>query len=283
MRQEIQNWRKSRILPETYCDFLLTLYGLEADNPAQAQSSHSQQHWTDKVLSLTMRQSLTVFISIAFICIVGIYFTVFPLPLQILTVGSLFFLLGIRAVKVKEGHAAERSFLMGAGLTVLSIGGYWILTQLEGITAEEWHYYRIGFLLLAAALWCLCGNMIRSAWIQWIGVMHGAVVYALMIMKTLPEMNSLLLQWLWIPESFLLVWLAWMVHKQKRGLSGALLLSALSCIIAPELMQFFRSDIDSSWLVQVESILLAKLLTLFLIAFYFRKQWVKWIRDNETV
>ncbi|WP_195572714.1 hypothetical protein [Paenibacillus sp. 1001270B_150601_E10] len=277
--QEIQNWRKNRILPEMYCDFLLTLYGREMVE--DVPESETKKHWTDSILSMSIRQCLTVFISIAFICIVGIYFTVFPLPMQILTVGSIFLLFGIRAIKVKEGNSVARSLLMGIGLVSFSIGGQWVLAQIQ--MQESGFYFRIALLAASALLWLVCGMIVRSAWIQWIGLMHVAIAYMLLIMHVMPELNSMLLQWLWIPEALLLIWMAWMVHKRKRGVSAALLLTAISCVLAPEMMQLMRSDINPSWAIQVESVLLVKVLSIMLIGFYFRKQWVKWIRDNKNI
>ena len=77
---EIKYWKQSRLLPDHYCDFLLTLY------------SEGEQHFENKNSTSTMTNQLTIMVCTTIVLAVFgltflvIYFTDFSLLLQIASI-----------------------------------------------------------------------------------------------------------------------------------------------------------------------------------------------------
>lgn len=116
------------------------------------------------------------------------------------------------------------------------------------------------------------------------GWLHAAAAYGCILEIAMTDLTLGESQWLWLPESALFVWMAWAVHRLSPRASAGLLIASAGLWFMPEAVwiaarAWNQLEADQELL----SFLLGKWIILWCSAFYFRKQWVKWIREHQTV
>ncbi|MCM3339689.1 hypothetical protein M3650_13890 [Paenibacillus sp. MER TA 81-3] len=280
MKQEIARWRSNRLLPEVYCDFLDRLYELPEKTSDTASSTTSPASWVERIVSMSAKRWFTVFFISALICIVGFYFTVFAPSMQIsvvLCIALLSIFIAARGRKRKPARAKGYAII---GCAAGSAGGILIL-YMQGWS--EWWSVSI-CCMTAALLWLFSGWLIRSGWMQGMGWLGLALTYAQILRTAMTDITLLESQWLWLPECVLIVWLAWAVHRFSQSAAAGMLLGAIILWFMPELI--WVNGLVSTQTVpdnELLFVLLVKLFIFFYFAYYFRKQWVKWLREHQTV
>lgn len=266
--REIEQWRKSKLLPEHYCDFLLNIY-LE-DRSSQGKVSFlgitpaaiKNSNWKIWVI---------IFGLIAVISLTALNFTAFNLPMQIGV--SLLFLFVCYALgslqRMNEPLRAQMLFGV-ASLFLLFIGVY--LFRL-------YHIYDsvlvVGFVVLCSLVWLLTGLLSRFILFQLCGWVVLVFCYGWLLHYKLDSINWVTLELSWVPLSLLFGWLGWILHEKTKQTSTVFLM--LSCIVwfMPELYGMLYSEQYGAQAVQLA--LVGKIFIEASLLFTFRKKWTEWV------
>lgn len=279
MAQEIARWRKNRLLPAAYCNFLAQLY----DVPLDAQEEGSKEparSWADRIASLRPASWMVVFFIFVLFCIIGFHFTAFAAPMQISVIAVPALVLAGLAWSSRK-TSPQRTIWRALLASLTLSGGGWLVLQAQGWSA--W-WPTVVWLVVCALAWLLCGMLAHSGLMQGAGWLHAAAAYCCVLQIAMTDLTLGESQWLWLPESGLFVWMAWAVHRLSPRVSAGLLIASAGLWFMPEAAWVAArawSELEADQ--ELLSFLLGKWIILWCSAFYFRKQWVKWIREHQTV
>lgn len=287
MSQEIARWRENRLLPERYCEFLAQLYQLPKSTAAAEKSEEAavaNAHFSAWLNSLSAVKWMALFFISGLFCAVGFYFTAFDFPMQIGAVVA-FILLGYGLAVYKSKYARKKSKVQAAIFACLgNIAG--ILGSLAILILHEWMlWWSLALWFIGAGLlWLIIGLLLNRSGMQVFGWLALAIAYAIILYSIGGELTLMEMQWLWLPESLLFIWLAWVVHHLFRSASVGLLLASVITLHMPEVAWLGRHiALRQNAGDEVLLFMLTKLFIMFYLGYYFRKQWVKWIREHQTV
>jgi len=262
---EIEAWRRSKLLPEHYCDFLQNLYLDDlTERPKGAVETvvRSIEH--------ASRKKWILYIGIfSLICLVVYHFSAFPLPLQIAVIGLAttgFVALGgtwreTHPVKALSSMFGGMLFLFGTGAVILELHGW------------EDGAGPIVLLGVCATLCIVCGLLLRMPLIHWLGWLSLVALYAKLLIRQIPEPTWGQTQIFWIPAALLLLWLAWFLHVRFRSVGAVLFGTGLIVWYMPEL-QGVLGGVPAEW---VQAGFLGKTILMGLGLFRLRKQWTEWV------
>ncbi|ASA23591.1 hypothetical protein [Paenibacillus donghaensis] len=262
--REIQYWRKSKLLPEQYCDFLTNLYDDEAATP------------DDNPISLRNLQQGSVkvwlfgFGIISLIFLISLYFSVFPWPLQLATALSVLIVCYGYSAVYRDRYKVISLMLAGIGSVLTLAFGLWLI-ELHQLDPYFWRP-----ILIAACglLWCLLGFMMRIGVLHYCGFAFWGLLYAGFFNGKRPEASILELELLWLPICILMVWLSWLVYHRVNGISGVYFAVGVSLWVMPELDALLLREAYPQW---VSLILLLKIAAGLALLFVFRKKWITWV------
>jgi hypothetical protein len=263
--KEIESWRRSKLLPEQYCDFLQNLYLDDLNERPQGLMGNTMK----KIGHATGKQWLLTFGIFSLICFVVLHFSAFPLALQIgLTaiVTAAFALVGGR---LRDKNPMLGRLSIGAGMAFLFGAGFGVV-QLNGWIEEEGMLWLLGF---CALVWIGCGILMRFAVLQWFGWMAIVVLYALLLSQHVNSPSWLEVQVFWIPASLLFCWLCWFLHVRYKSAGAVLFTIALILWFMPEVYSAVY-EINTEW-IQLE--LLIKIVVAGVAMFRLRKRWMEWV------
>lgn len=262
---EIEAWRRSKLLPEQYCDFLQNLYLQDLDDRPKGTVAKTVK----SIEQASPTRWLLSFAIFASVCLVILHFSVFPLPLQMAIVGLVttgFVALGgyqreVHPLRALMATGSGMVFLFGAGAAILRLHGW-----------EE----GIGPLVLlgaCAALCIVCGLVLRMPFIHWLGWMAIVALYARLLIWHVPQPAWGETQLYWIPAALLLIWSAWFFHIRFSSVGTVLFATGLIVWFMPEL-QGVMTHVDPRW---VQAGFLGKTVLAGFVLFRFRKQWTEWV------
>lgn len=262
--KEIQYWRKHRLLPEQYCDFLTNLYDDEEkskdNNPI---SLKNLQQGSIKVW-------LYGFGIISLFSLISLYFSVFPWPLQLATALSVLIVCYGYSGVYRERNEAISLILAGVG-SVLTLGfGLWMI-ELHKLDPQLWRPILIGF---CGLVWCILGFILRIGLLQYCGYAFWALLYAGFFGGRRPEASVLELELLWLPLCVLMVWLSWLLHHKVKGVASVYLVVGVSLWIMPELDALLLRMDYPQW---ISLLLIIKIAAGLALLFLFRKKWITWV------
>lgn len=287
MSQEIARWRENRLLPERYCEFLAQLYQLSESTTAAEKSEKAAPSkggvsaWLNGLS--TVKWMALFFISGLF-CTVGFYFTAFDFPMQIGAVAA-FTLLGYGLAVYKSKYAGKKSKVQAAICACLGNAAGILGSLAILILHERMLWWSLAFWLIGAGLLLLIsGLLLRRSGMQGFGWLKLAIAYAIILYSIGGELTLVEMQWLWLPESLLFIWLAWVLHHRFPSASAGLLLASVITWHMPEISWLSRHImLKLNPGDEVLLFMLTKLFIMFYMGYYFRKQWVKWIREHQIV
>jgi hypothetical protein len=262
---EIDHWRRSKLLPGQYCDFLQNLYLEDVNERPKGAVSHAVR----QIGQASGRRWMLVFGIFTLICVVALHFSAFPLPLQIglvalVTIGFV----GL-AVYWREDRPLLALPVMGAGMLFL-FGAGAVVLQLHGWTEG------IGpaILLVICAAMCIgCGLIVRLAFVHWLGWMAVIALYAQLLIQHVPHPSWGQTQLFWIPAALLFCWLSWYLHVRFQSVGLVLFTTAFIVWFMPELHASLI-DVNPQW---VQFGLVGKTLLAGLGMYKLRKQWMEWV------
>ncbi len=262
---EIEAWRRSKLLPEQYCDFLQNLYLDDLDDRPMGAVEAAVR----KIGQAPVGQWVLVFGIFALICIVVLHFSAFPLSLQIALAGLCttgFVALGGRWREERPTRAllalsGGMLFLFAAGAVILELHGW-----TEGIGP-------IVLLAICAAMCIGCGLVIRFALVHGFGWLAIVALYAKLLLQHMPDPAWGETQLFWIPASLLFLWLSWYTHVRIRSVGIVFFANALITWFMPELHAAV-SGIEPGL---VQAGLLGKTALAGAGLYMLRKQWMEWV------
>ncbi|MBP2111809.1 hypothetical protein [Paenibacillus silagei] len=262
--REIQYWRRSKLLPEQYCDFLTNLYDDQAEvKDSNPVSLRNLQQGSIKIW-------LFGFGIISLIFLISLYFSVFPWPLQLATALSVLIICyGYSAIYLNRNKTIS---LMLAGIgSILTLGfGLWLI-ELHKLDADFWTP-----LLIAACglLWCVLGFFLRIGLLHFCGYAFWALLYAGFFGHVRPDASLLELELLWLPLCVLMIWMSWLMYHKVSGVSGVYLGAGAALWLMPEVDALWLRAGFPEW---TSLILILKIAVGLALLFLFRKKWITWV------
>jgi hypothetical protein len=263
--KEIESWRRNKLLPEQYSDFLLNIYLEDLDERSKGFTGNLVR----KIGQASGKQWLLTFGIFALICFVVLHFSAFPLLLQIVVtcaVATGFVLVGVRQ---RESRPARSYVLLGGGMALLLGLGFVIVHVHWGVGGPA----LLWLLGLCAAIWIGCGMWLKLALPQWFGWVAAIAAYALLLERHVTSPSVLEVQVFWIPAALLFCWLSWFLHVRHRSAGTAIFGASLVLWFMPEIYSALYV-LHQEW-IQIE--ILIKILIVGIGMFRLRKQWMEWV------
>lgn len=265
--KEIELWRRNKLLPEHYCDFLLNLYAAEAADKSGSwlgisSSALRNSSWKGWMLGGGI---------ICFILLIGLNFTSFGISLQIGIVLLALLCFYSFAYRFRSSHPVVPNLLVGAGsLFLLVIGIY--LMKLNDIAEPA---ALAGYVAGTSVIWLLTGLAGRMPIFHFSGWMGLVASYAWLLHQKLGELSWLPLQLSWIPLCVLFLWSGWLFQQRSKRVGAIMFL--VGCIVwfVPELYGFIVPVDVMSEVLQLS--LLGKMAAGVALLFLLRKKWIEWV------
>ncbi|WP_166243749.1 hypothetical protein [Paenibacillus turpanensis] len=265
--KEIERWRRSKLLPEHYCDFLLNLY----------LDEHTEKEKKVLGMSSTQIQSSSPKWWILFAVGIGILaylilnFTLFPDYVQIgisaASVGILY-IMGFRMRDTKP----IGSLVLTASASVLILVIGMLLLYLHGLLGEASAV--IAYLLFCSVVWVVSGIALRQGIFHLCGWIGCSFVYAWLLHHQIDAISWPIAQLCWLPLSFLFGWIAWLVHHRSKKNAVVLFITALLLWFMPEIYVMVLTQ-ESASVMQLS--LFGKIGAAGVLLFRFRKTWTEWV------
>lgn len=265
--KEIEHWRRSKLLPEHYCDFLLNLYAVESSDKSGAwlgisSSALRNSSWKGWLLACA---------AICFILLIGLNFTSFGISLQIGIALLTLLCCYSFAYRFRSGNPLLPNALVGIGsLFLLVIGIY--LMKLNDISDPSAF---AGYVAGTSVVWLLTGLIGRMPIFHFSGWMGLVGSYAWLLYRQLGELTWLPLQLSWLPLCVLFIWSGWLFHQRSKHLGAILFLAGCIVWFVPELYGFVVPVDITSEVLQLS--LLGKMAVGIALLFSFRKKWIEWV------
>jgi hypothetical protein len=260
--QEIRHWRDSKLLPAEYCDFLMNLY-------AEGESFSAEQSYPEQGSGSRIKgsaKSILPGLGVLLVCLVVVFnFTWFPMPMQI---GILAFA-SILPYFLARRHGRTQPFARVGWLAVAALllvgDGYYFLwvNQLTEDTPSL-----LGVMAVVFFLWVFIGGIGRSRLIGSGGVAGLLLIYANLLEQsgTIGTATYSLLHLFWIFPAALLVFLSFLLGRNRVYLSPAFLFLGILAMFGPEvrmLMNATPMDLFVQGIVFLKLALLISLLIVF--------------------
>lgn len=263
--REIEHWRRSKLLPEHYCDFLLNLYDAdpaERDSRVWGVSKNAIQNssWKNWAFGIGIT---------ALIAYIVTHFNSFQFPMQIMS--ALGFVAGCYAVGFanRSKHPAAAQGLVGAGSVALLGAGFYLLRRYELDEAV----LMMAYVSFCCFVWIIVGLASRMGLFQYCGWMGLALVYGLLLHDR-TELGWIGAQASWLPLCLLFGWFGWLLHKSSKSTGAVLLLVCFTLWWMPEAYLFLTNESVRSLL---QLLLLGKLVIAGAALFGLRKKWIEWV------
>ena len=267
--KEIEYWRRSKLLPDQYCDFLLNLY-VDPDEEQSAQRYPSSQ--VGKAVAViqkaTGKQWLITIGTFTLISFVMLYFSRFHLILQIaIIIGGVSACLWLGS-KLRQRNEATGLSLTSIGMLLLLGGGLYMIEQ-QGLHQWGWKVAFIGFCSL---FWIAYGIRKQIQILHLCGWLAAVLVYGWLLSRVAEDAPWYEVQLFWLPFSFLFAWSSWFVHRWAKPVSAILFTIGATMWFMPEIYTLVIVS-DVSWL-QIQMQLLAKIALGGILLFSLRKRWM---------
>lgn len=268
--REILHWRRSKLLPDQYCEFLLNLYrDPEKTVPEEPVSNHVVGRAITAVQQATGRQWLLTFGTFTLISFVVLYFSSFHPALQIgiVLLGTILFL--YFGNRFKERSKTVSSSLVGTAALLL-LGGSLHILELHGLNGWGW---KMAVLASCALFWIAYGIWRKLPILHLCGWITALMLYALLLYRLNDGPLWYEIQLYWLPISILFGWSSWFLHRFNKSVAAVLFVVCALSWFLPELYTLAVVQ-DSAWL-QLQ--LLAKIALGGGLLFTLRKQWMVWV------
>ncbi|THF75632.1 hypothetical protein [Cohnella fermenti] len=262
---EIEAWRRGKMLPDHYCDFLQNLYLDDLTDRPKGLVGAAMH----RIEGASGRSWFLVFGIFVSLCLIVLHFSVFPLLLQIALIG-----LGTCGFVVGSAWWRERlpkrAYLL-AFLGVLYLVSTGIsLLELHGWTGGSGPLLLIG---ICALVWIACGITLRLGLLHWAGWMAVIALYAGLLWRHTSDPSWGEIQLYWLPASLLFGWLSWFAHAKIKTAGGVLFATALVLWFMPELYSALLG-VKGAFMIAEWAV---KALLLGVLLYRFRKKWMEWV------
>ncbi|KIL34663.1 hypothetical protein SD71_18440 [Cohnella kolymensis] len=262
---EIDVWRRGKLLPEQYCDFLQNLYLDDLNERPKGIVGAAVQ----KIGQASVKHWLLVFVSFALICIIVLHFSAFPAALQIAITGIVTAAFTGLGAWLREKQPLKGLLWISAAMIFLPVAG------LSVLVLQDWDA-RAGpavLLGICALVWICCGVLLRLSLLHAAGWVGLVILYGALLSDRLPDPSLLEVQIFWLPAALLFGWLSWFLHVRYKPAGSVFFALALILWFMPEVYSALL-DIHPDW-IQLQ--LLCKIAAAGVGLFRLRKQWMEWV------
>ncbi|MBP1961445.1 hypothetical protein [Paenibacillus aceris] len=265
--REIEHWRRSKLLPEHYCDFLMNLY-LDESTPKPASIMGVS---VSSIANSSWKIWLVILAAIAALALSALNFNSFGMPMQI-GISTLFVIICYSFAYRQFSKSPVISYLLcgAASISLLLLGLY--LMDMYDVSSS---YTYIGYLAFCSVVWMINGVVGRMGIFQFCGWLGLVGTYGWLLLHKLNAPGWFSLEISWIPVSIVLIWIAWLAHHTNKQVAGILLLVGGLVWFAPEAMTFLTDVNMSSRVIQLS--FTGKLVSAGAAFFVLRKKWVEWV------
>lgn len=267
--KEIERWRRNKMLPEHYCDFLLNLY-LDERTDSSGPAASTSLLRSASITGSRWKLWLLFIVSISLISFTVLHFNSFPVVLQIGL--SLFFVVACfgTGVYMRRRQTAVSYLAVGAGTIFMLFIGLYLLKD-NGLDTALW---LLGYLLACSLAWIVIGLLMDIPLLQFCGWAGLTLLYAWALDHRSGDAHWAVLEACWLPLSILFGWLAWAMHHWRK--SSAIVLFLVSSLLwfMPEIQALYR---DATLVGLTQGLLFGKMALGGLIVFVLRKKWIAWV------
>lgn len=227
---EIERWRRSKLLPEHYCDFLRNLY-LEGEADKGADSPFWHRFGRRLFAGWKPRNSLVLTGVLSAILLISLYFTFFHFLLQtFLSLLLIIILIGIGLYKKKQNPVAGFAALGGGNVLALLLG--LVMLKQYGFDGPG------GTVALVAAcglIWIASGMAARIGVLQLCGHLALLLSYLWLIQSWFPQPGFWLLQLCLLPLAAVLYVAGSWIYGGIGSAGAMLMFASGAALVAPEL------------------------------------------------
>jgi hypothetical protein len=267
--KEIEQWRRSRLLPEHYCDFLLNLY---TENAADKPSGGS---WlgmpSASIVGSSWKGWLLTAGILCLVLLIGLNFTSFGISLQIAITLLTLLICYTLSYRLRTRNPIVPNLLVGIGSLFLLVVGVYLL-KLNGVTEPSAY---AGYVAITSAVWLLTGLIGRMPIFHFSGWMGLVGCYAWALNLQLGSLTWLPLQLSWLPLCILFVWVGWLLHFRAKKVGAILFLVGCLIWFVPEGYGFAVPANIAQEALQLS--LLGKIVVAAAVLFLLRKKWIEWV------
>lgn len=263
--QEIEHWRRNRLLPEQYCDFLQNLYRTpEAEGAKPILGIPS-----DRIVNARPRTWLLMIAIVGIICYIGFYFTSFPEPLQIAVSAVLVLAFYLAGTRFRHRRPQLSFALLAAGALTAPGAAFYFLSGTE----PRQFVYGL-FFLMVALFWMATGIASRFSAFHFSGWGVLALLYGWLLHHSGSAAGMARLQLSWLPLGLVIGWTGLMLLNRSRQNGQVLLATGASLWLAPEIYGLLATELAPTGL---QGLLAAKIAVAGLALYASRKKWIEWI------
>lgn len=262
---EIDHWRRNKVLPEQYCDFLMNLYQdpeQEYHPVKRSVKKIGKSHWKGWFQWLSIMMTAVLLI---------MNFNRIPFALQgVLAIVLIFAAYGWGCV-IRTRKPLQSHLWIGASFALLLLFGQYAWSQLEGL--ETWTY--IVFFIFCCLLWIGTGIGFKMPVFHFCGIIALVFGYSwLLHLRTEEQTAWYSIEMMWLPAAICFIWIGWFITSRSKENGVIYLLTGFMMWFVPELyMLIVRGMITEA----TQILVLAKLILSVLLLFIFRKKWTDWI------
>lgn len=263
--KEIGHWRRSKLLPEQYCDFLLNLYSdsEESNSPQESiRLSHVLQNsgWKIWLLGIGF---------ISFISFVLLHFNSFQPQMQI-GISALFVILlyGVGIYK-RATNPSIAYIAIGAASFLLLFSGEYVM-YLNDLREPSW---MIGHLVFCSLLWIVFGWLGKVGMLHFCGWAGALLFYGWLLYQKLGTMNWVQLELAWIPLSALFAWMGWALHSNNKSARNVFFILCIFLWFGPEIYSMALYGVSET----SQGFLAMKIIGEGILLFSLRKKWTEWV------
>jgi hypothetical protein len=266
---EIHHWRKSKLLPEHYCDFLLNLYAddsgkTEAGSKSMLSSGFSlsiqNSHWKFWLMGTVVAVLFSLFV---------FNFTLFPMQMQI-GLSSIFILfLYAMGYRWRSTNPIGSYSVIGLGSVLLLFAG---LRFMEANQLEQASDMAV-FLLLCSSAWIIIGAVSQKHVFQFCGWIGCLLLYAWLLLERLDVIAWSSSQLSWLPITVVFGWIGWLCQHRSKKVAFVYFGVAIVVWFVPEVFLGYANGYSDI----VQYSLTGKLVLLGVASFATRKKWSEWV------
>jgi hypothetical protein len=263
--QEIEQWRRSKLLPEHYCDFLLNLY---QEGEAERQASWMGLN-TGKIKESNWKIWFLTTAIVVLISFYSLHFNTFPFPMQIASSAVLVLACFVMGARQRVKNPLLSYIFVGIGSSLMLTVGILILTG-NGASSTAVILYTA----VCSVIWMVTGILAEMPIFHFCGWVVLMLIYAIILNQNIESFDWLGLQIGWIPLSVMLAWLGWLFTHKNKKIGSVLLLAGCLAWFAPEIYGLALTNLNASLM---QASITGKIIAAGAILFGLRKKWIEWV------
>jgi hypothetical protein len=259
IRKEIEYWQENKLLPASYCQFLLNLY---------EEEQLPRRSWFALQSGLTGYVLLVVYVLL--LAIPTYFFNNLPLLGQIGVSAAVVLIFYIFALERLKKQVLLSAVLFALGSLLMLLSGVGIMSLNDLLVP----FYIMLFVSLCSVTWMVIGLSASIPVFHFVGWVGLALVYGWFLFIG-PEPASLWQsQGFWLVPFVMFLLAAWWTRKSDVAISRVLLTVTMLLWLAPEVYD----GIVHAWQTTTFITLTTKVIIVAALGYIFRAKWVEWLQ-----